>query len=202
MQRSATHNNTTTQQHSIARSLPHTAAHGNQRAIYTHTSEHAAPQLHTPLQCTPKMLVSTVVTHNGGAAWHTHSPPQAAASSAATPHTAFNTQAQHARRTSRTAATTAHCASIARRTPPHARRHTTRHTARRTPHTAHRKTPPVTHAASAPHSPKIRQAGQRRRDAAGELVAAQVQLSAGHTNSHRVTPWHPTPPPPTPASRP
>jgi hypothetical protein len=78
---------------------------------------------------------------------------------------------------------------------------TARHTAPTTPDTAHRKSHPVTHAASAPHSPQSYQAAQRRRDAAGELVQAQVQHPAGHTISHRVTPWHPTPPP-TPASRP
>jgi hypothetical protein len=89
-----------------------------------------------------------------------------------------------------------HCTHTAARTP-----HTPRHTAPRTPHTAHRKSHPVTHAASAPHSLQSCQAAQRRRDAAGELVVAQPQPPAGHTNSHRVTPWHPTPPPP-PASRP
>jgi hypothetical protein len=52
----------------------------------------------------------------------------------------------------------------------------------------------------APHSLKSCQAAQRRRDGAGEFVAAEVQVPAGHTNSHRVTPWHPTPTP-TPASR-
>jgi hypothetical protein len=70
-----------------------------------------------------------------------------------------------------------------------------------TPPTAHRKSHPVTHTASAPHSRQSSQAAQRRRDAAGELVAAQPQLPAGHTISHRVTPWHPTPPP-TPARPP
>jgi hypothetical protein len=89
-----------------------------------------------------------------------------------------------------------HSTHTAARTP-----HTARHTAPTTPHTAHRKSHPVTRAASAPHSPKSCQVAQRRRDAAGELVAAQAQPPAGHTSSHRVTPWHPTPPP-TPASRP
>ena len=78
---------------------------------------------------------------------------------------------------------------------------TARHTAPTTPHAAHRKSHPVTHAASAPHSRQSCQAAQRRRDAAGECVVVQVQVPAGHTNSHRVTRWHPTPPP-TPASRP
>jgi hypothetical protein len=87
-----------------------------------------------------------------------------------------------------------HCTHTAARTS-----HTERHTAPTTRHAAHKH--PVTHAASAPHSRQRRQASQRRRDAAGELVAVQVQPPAGHTNSHRVTPWHPTPPP-TPASRP
>jgi hypothetical protein len=81
-----------------------------------------------------------------------------------------------------------HCTRTVART-----QHTTRHTAPRTPHTAHRKTHPVTHAASAPHSLQSCQAAQRRRDAAGQLVVVQIQLPAGHTNSHRVTPWHPTP---------
>ncbi len=89
-----------------------------------------------------------------------------------------------------------HCTHTAARTP-----HTARHTAPTTPHTADRKSHPVTHTASAPHSRQSCQAAQRRRDAVGELVATQVQMPAGHTNSHRVTPWHPTPPP-TPASRP
>jgi hypothetical protein len=89
-----------------------------------------------------------------------------------------------------------HCTHTAARTP-----HTARHTAPTTPHTAHRKSHPVTHAASAPHSRQISQAAQRPWDAAGELVVVQLQPPAGHTNSHRVTPWHPTPPP-TPASRP
>jgi hypothetical protein len=79
--------------------------------------------------------------------------------------------------------------------------HTARYTAPTNPHTAHKTSHPVTHAASAPHSLQSCQAAQRRRDATGELVAAQGQVSAGHTNSHRVTPWHPTPPP-TPASHP
>jgi hypothetical protein len=78
---------------------------------------------------------------------------------------------------------------------------TAQHTAPTTPHAAHRKSHPVTHAASAPHSHQSCQAAQRRRDAAGELVAEQAQRPAGHTNSHRVTPWHPTPYP-TPASHP
>jgi hypothetical protein len=84
-----------------------------------------------------------------------------------------------------------HCTHTAARTP-HTARHTAPTTAPATPHDAHRKAHPVTHASSAPHSPKIRQAAQRRRDAARELVAPQLQLPAGHTNSHRVTPWHPT----------
>jgi hypothetical protein len=71
---------------------------------------------------------------------------------------------------------------------------TARHTAPTTPHATHRKSHPVTHAASAPHSRQSCQIAQRRRDAAGECVVAQVQPPAGHTNSHRVTPWHPTPP--------
>jgi hypothetical protein len=80
-----------------------------------------------------------------------------------------------------------HLMHTAARTPP-----TARHTAKTTPHAAHRKSHPVTHAASAPHSRQSCQAAQRRRDAAGELVAVQEQLPAGHTNNHRVTPWQPT----------
>jgi hypothetical protein len=114
-----------------------------------------------------------------------------------------DTQAPHARTTSRTAPTTAHrnhhCMHTAARTPnPH---YITRHTAPRTPHAAHRKSHPVTHAASTPHLQQSSQAAHRPRDAVGELVAVQLQVPAGHTNSHRVTPCHPTPPP-TPASRP
>ncbi len=91
MQRSATHSNAATQQHSNTRSLPHTAAHGDQRETYTQTPKHAAPQLHTPLHCTLNVLVSTVVTHNGGAASHTRPRHQAAASSTATPGGTHNT---------------------------------------------------------------------------------------------------------------
>jgi hypothetical protein len=79
--------------------------------------------------------------------------------------------------------------------------HTARYTAPTTPHAAHRKSHPVTHAASATHSPQSCQVAQRRRDAVGELVAVQLQVPAGHTISHRVTPWHPTPPPTQPAAR-
>jgi hypothetical protein len=115
-------------------------------------------------------------------------------------HAAYNKQALHARTTSRTAPTTAQCAIITACTPPRARHtHSTAHSSNNTTHpteTSH----PVTHAASAPHSPQSCQAAQRRRDAAGQLVAVQVQLPAEHTNSHRVTPWHPTTP--TPASHP
>jgi hypothetical protein len=89
-----------------------------------------------------------------------------------------------------------HCTHTAARTP-----HTARYTAPNTPHAAHRKSHPVTHAASAQHSHKSCQTAERRWNAAGELVAVQDQLPAGHTNSHRVTPLHPTPPP-TPASSP
>jgi hypothetical protein len=92
------------------------------------------------------------------------------------------------------------------------RKHHCTHTAARTshtahssnlnhPHAAHRKSHPVSHAASAPHSRQSCHAAQRRRDTAEELVVMQEQLPARHTNSHHVTPWHPTPPP-IPASRP
>jgi hypothetical protein len=49
-----------------------------------------------------------------------------------------------------------------------------------------------THAALALHSRQSSQVAQRGRDAAGELVAVQSQGPAGHMNSHRITPWHPT----------
>jgi hypothetical protein len=75
------------------------------------------------------------------------------------------------------------------RTPSPQKNHTQSHT-RRSPH-----------AASAPHSLQSCQAAQRRRDAARELVVVQVHEPAGHSISHRITPWHPTPPP-NPASRP
>jgi hypothetical protein len=89
-----------------------------------------------------------------------------------------------------------HCTHTTARTP-----HTARNTEPTTPHTTHRKSHPITHAASAPHSRQSCQAAQRRRDAAGELVTVQHQTPAGRTNSHRVTPWQPTPPP-KPTSRP
>jgi hypothetical protein len=86
MQRRATHSNTATQRHSdTARSLPHTAARGNQRTTYTQTPQHTAPQLHAPLHSTLNVLVTTVVTHNGGAELHTRPQTRAPASSAATP---------------------------------------------------------------------------------------------------------------------
>jgi hypothetical protein len=86
------HSNTATQRHSdTARSLPHTAARANQRATYTQTRKHTAPQLHTPLHCTLNVLITTVGTHNGGAALHTRPRPRAAASSAATPGGTHNT---------------------------------------------------------------------------------------------------------------
>jgi hypothetical protein len=90
MQRSATHTHThthTTQRHSNAATHAHyqrTAAHGNQQCTHRNPT---APQLHTPLHCTPNMLVSTVVTHNGSAALQTRPRLQAAASTAASPHT-------------------------------------------------------------------------------------------------------------------
>jgi hypothetical protein len=85
----------------------------------------------------------------------------------------------------------------------HRRTHATHSTAHNSAHPTRRqqKITPSHTRGLAPHSPKQLKAAQRRRDAAGELIAVQVQLPAGHTNSHRVTPWHPTPPP-TPASRP
>jgi hypothetical protein len=111
-----------------------------------------------------------------------------------------NTQALHARTTSHTAPTTAHCAIITACTPPRAR-HTQHGTQLRPPHTSPTENHTQSHTRPPRHSLQSCQAAQRRRDAAGELVVVQVQLPAGHTNSHRVTPSHPTPPS-TPASRP
>jgi hypothetical protein len=79
------HSITAIQRRSNARSLLHTAAHGNQRATYTQTPKQTASQLHTPLHCTLNVLISTVVTRNGGAVLHTRPRLRAAASSAATP---------------------------------------------------------------------------------------------------------------------
>jgi hypothetical protein len=100
---------------------------------------------------------------------------------------------QHPRTMSRTATTTAYCANITVSTPPHARHN--QHGAKlRTQHTTHKKPHPVTEVTSAPHSQQSGQAAQRRRDAAGQLVAVRVQQPVGHTNSHRVTTLHPMPP--------
>jgi hypothetical protein len=52
------------------------------------------------------------------------------------------------------------------------------------------------------HSLKSCKTTQRRRDAAGELILFQVQVPAGHANSHGVTPLKLTDAPPHPASRP
>jgi hypothetical protein len=57
------------------------------KATHTHASKRTAPQLCTPLHCTRNMLVTTVVTHSGGAALHTCRQPQSAVSSADTPRT-------------------------------------------------------------------------------------------------------------------
>jgi hypothetical protein len=51
---------------------------------------------------------------------------------------------------------------------------------------------PDTHAATAPHSRQSCEAVQCRRDTAGKRVVVQVQGTAGHTDSDRVTPWHST----------
>jgi hypothetical protein len=123
-----------------------------------------------------------------------HLQPTHAASPTHTQRT--NIHVLHASTASHTAATIAPREITTARTP-----QTTRYTAPPTPHAAHGKSHPVTHAASAPHSLQSCLAAQRRRDAAGELVAVQVQPPAGHTSSHRVTPCHPALSP-TPASRP
>ncbi len=70
-----------------------------------------------------------------------------------TQHT--NTQALHARTTSRTAATTVQCAIITTRAPRHACTHTARHTDPRTPHTAHRKSHTVTRGLHATLTPEL-----------------------------------------------
>jgi hypothetical protein len=170
-------------------------AHADQRRAprYHHTTPaetHAPPHAHPPQR---HVTIMARVTQNSAHIQATH-----ATSHTPTQHT--NTQAPHARTTSHTAPTTAHCPNITACTPPHAR-HTARHTAATTPHTAHRKSHQVTLAASAPHSRQSCQAAQCQRDAAGESVAVQDPAPAGHTNSRRVTPWHPTPPP-TATSRP
>jgi hypothetical protein len=48
---------------------------------YTQTSKHTAPQLYTPLHCTLNLLVTTEVTHSGGAALRTRPRHKAAAPS-------------------------------------------------------------------------------------------------------------------------
>jgi hypothetical protein len=161
---------------------PHTRAHR-----HTHTTRQATPtttarQRHGarhPKQRTPTSHARHIA-HANAARKHTRP---------ARPH-----DVPHSR--NHCALPEHHCTHNATCTP-----HTARHTAPTTPYAANRKSHPVTHAASAPHSRQSCQAAQRRRDAAGEMVATQPQCPAGHTNSHRVTPWHPTPPP-TPASRP
>jgi hypothetical protein len=80
----ATHSNTATQQRTLTTStLPPTRS----GLACTQASKHTAPQLHTPIHCALNVLVTTTVTHNGGAALHARPRVQAAASSAATPHT-------------------------------------------------------------------------------------------------------------------
>jgi hypothetical protein len=178
-------------------------AHADQRRAprYHHTT-HTRAQTRTTRQAPP----TTTPRQRHGACHPKQRTPTSHAPHIAHSHTAHkHTSPAHtpARRPAqprplRTAQTSLHAH---RRT--HAP-HTARHTAPRSPHTAHtahRKSHPVTHAASAPHSLQSSQVAQCRRDAAGELVAVQVQRPAGHTNSHRITPWQPTPRP-TPASRP
>jgi hypothetical protein len=156
-----------------SRLAPRSPLQSHQKLARTDTrrDKHHPPQRHVG--------VMARVTHHSAHLRATH------ATHTRTQHT--NTQAPRARTTSRTAPTTAHrnyhCTHTAACTP-----HTARHTAPTASHIAHRKTHPVTHAASAPHSPQSCQAAQRRRDAAGELVAVQPQHAAGHANSHRVTP--------------
>jgi hypothetical protein len=185
-----------TQSHAALRS--HTAVTAK-RSAATHTRQHKAAIAilrHstllglTALETAPTMSASYVARRPTTHATHiAHSHAECRHTSPTRPH-----DVPHS--TNHCALRNHHRMHTAARTP-----RTARHTAPTTPHAAHRKSHPVTHAASAPHSPQRRQAAQRRRDAAGELVVVQGQPPAGHTNSHRVTPWHPTPPP-TPASRP
>jgi hypothetical protein len=91
MQRSATHSNTETQHHSDTatqahqRTLPLTEIKEQRTHRRRNTQRRSYTVLHTPLHCTLNVLVTTEVTHNGGAALHTRPRPRAAASSAATP---------------------------------------------------------------------------------------------------------------------
>jgi hypothetical protein len=175
MQRSATHSNTATQQHNNTT----TQQHSN-----TATQQHCNAATHAHYRTLPVTEIKEQ---------HTHRHPNTQHHSYTHHHTPHPVQhaGQHSSTVLRNGGAALH--TRPRRV----------HTAPTTPHTAHwhRKSHPVTHAASAQHSQQSCQAVQRRWDAAGELVVAQDQHPAGHTNSHRVTPWHPTPHP-TPASRP
>jgi hypothetical protein len=90
MKRSAAHRNTATHAHYhplplTAITEQHTSTH-----IHTRTSKHTAPQLQKPRHCKSNKPHARqhggTVTHNGGAALHTHPRPQAAAPCTATPH--------------------------------------------------------------------------------------------------------------------
>jgi hypothetical protein len=78
-----------TQQHSYTATQQH-YQHRKSKSN-TQTPKHTVPQLHTPQHCTLNVLVTTVVTHNGGAGLYTRPRPREAASSAATPRGTHNT---------------------------------------------------------------------------------------------------------------
>jgi hypothetical protein len=88
MQRSAAHGNTATQRHSdTARSLPHTAARGNQRATYTQTSHSTAATCTTTLHTLRARQHSSNTQRRHGIAH----PPTTASSSVEHSHSAHNT---------------------------------------------------------------------------------------------------------------
>jgi hypothetical protein len=128
---------------SQAQHAPHAHADKRRPPRYHHTA-HTRARRHTKCDKThtPQRHVSVMarVTRNSARRQATHR--------------TTNTHVSHARTTSRTAATTAQCANITARTPPHAHHTGTVHgTQLRPPHKPPTKqSHPVTHAASAPHS--------------------------------------------------
>jgi hypothetical protein len=91
---------------------------------------HARAQTHTTRQAPP----STTARQHHGAGHPKHCTPTRRARHIAHSNAAHNSQVPPARRTSRAATTTAHCANITARTPPHAR-NTQHGTQLRAPHT-------------------------------------------------------------------
>ena len=167
---------------------PHRATRHQRHTADTHATHDAtSPTLHNGTSAMSRVSQKRTKTNNAPHTTHSH---------AAYKHTspARPQDIPHSR--NHCALRNHHRMHNAARTP-----HTARHTAPTTPHATHTKSHPVTHAASAPHSLQSCQAAQRRRDAAGELVVVHVKRPAGHTISHRVTPWHSTPRP-APASLP